>query len=270
MTCIEKFADYFDNVECYEKYNNEYQQLLKIPNKKLTPDQLERKNWLILKRKANKTELTAIILMFNKMLSLRANDQYTEANLKQRFQDHKTYTLSVQQLNLVVGKKIRCPNMAEDLSENTVKFILWNHEHDFSVRWAKGLVKVSGDLVSSMYGPATPIEVKAFASKGPSQFGPKKAFGILYFLDMRGWLKNHIICWRVKLSSNSKDFKSIDVNQYQTMEDQCDETRRPRIGWDKLYPQIQEHCEKNYDGTFEGIFVSSSDVSKEHVKKECL
>jgi len=257
MQRLEKFAAHFDNISRYEEYNDESNRLMKILKKQLTSDQLERKEWLSSQRKTNKAELKKIMSMFNKLLSLRANDQYPEAKLKRRHHAYKTYTHSVQDENHYTNNKIRYPNIPEDISENIVKFIIQNREHDFSARWAKGLVKVSGDLISGMYGPATPIEVKGFGSKGPSQFGPKKVFGVLYFLDMRNWLDDNIICWRVQLSSKDDAFKSIRVNKNQTIKDQCGETRRPRICWDKLHPQIQEHCVKVYEGTFEGIFVSS-------------
>ena len=98
------------------------------------------------------------------------------------------------------------------------------------------------------------VEVKAFASDGPTQFGPDKKFSVIYFLDMRKCNVNRIVLWKVNLTNDSKEFKNIKINKTQTHSDQCQEGRRPRINWDSLYPQISEHCEKIYDGTFEEVF----------------
>ena len=100
-----------------------------------------------------------------------------------------------------------------------------------------------------------PPEVKAFTSDGPSSFGPKKKFGVLYFLDMRDWLNNRFILWKVNVSTNSPEWRNIKMNKTETNEDQCKQKRRPHISWEKIYSQIPDKCIKVYDGTFEGIFI---------------
>ena len=107
--------------------------------------------------------------------------------------------------------------------------------------------------MSNKYDKTTPIEVKSFTSNGPSQFGPNKKFGVLYFLDLRNFLDNNIILWKVNLHYLSFEFKNIKINEYQTLEEQLIEKRRPHITWNKIYPQIKDFCEKIYDGTFENI-----------------
>ena len=99
-----------------------------------------------------------------------------------------------------------------------------------------------------------PIEVKSFTSNGPSQFGPDKKFAVLYFLDLRKWLNNEIVLWKVKLNHSSDTFKNIKVSKTETMEDQFIKGRRPHVSWDKIHPQISDYCEKIYEGTFENIF----------------
>jgi hypothetical protein len=54
-----------------------------------------------------------------------------------------------------------------------------------------------------------PIEVKSFTSNGPSQFGPDKKFSVLYFLDLRKWLDDEIILWKVNLNYLSDEFKPL-------------------------------------------------------------
>ena len=78
---------------------------------------------------------------------------------------------------------------------------------------------------------------------------------------MRQWLNDIFILWRVNLTSESSEWKGIKMNKKQTFEEQCKEGRRPHIAWDKIYPQISDHCVKVYEGTFEGIFTPPITVS---------
>jgi hypothetical protein len=184
-------------------------------------------------------------------------DTYTEDICKRRWNAFKQSTLELQEIKLETNLPIRNQNPPEDITENTAKFIIRNYDNDPQCVWTKCLNKkhkLKGDLYSPKYDKEYPPEVKSFTSDGPSQFGPSKKFGVLYFLDMRNWLDNKIILWRVNLTSDSPEFKSIKMNKSQTHQDQCSEGRRPHISWEKLYPQIMEHCIKVYDGTFEGIF----------------
>ena len=47
---------------------------------------------------------------------------------------------------------------------------------------------------------------------------------------------------------------SKDEENNQTHFDQCNEGRRPRISWEKLYPQIKEKTSLIFNGTFDEIF----------------
>lgn len=185
--------------------------------------------------------------------ALFMNDCYTQQILIDRYNLYKQSYLSVVNYKQL-GIPIRQQNPPEDITENIAKFIIRNYENDDSCVWCKG-VGLKGDLHSSIYDIAMPIEVKSFTSNGPSQFGPNKKFGVLYFLDMREWLPNdNMKLWKVKLNSNSPEFKGIRMNKKQSHQDQCDEGRRPHISWDNLYPQIKDHCELVYNGTFGNIF----------------
>jgi len=184
-------------------------------------------------------------------------DKYDEATLKKRFENFKATYIIDDEL-ITAGLPIRHQNTPEDISENIVKFIIRNYENDDSCVWCKGVDKkhgLTGDLFSSKYDKVAPIEVKSFTSNGPSQFGPDKKFGVLYFLDLRAWLKNEITLWKVNLDHLSPEFKAIKVNKKQTMGDQLIEGRRPHISWEHIYPQITTFCEKIYEGTFENIFL---------------
>jgi hypothetical protein len=181
-------------------------------------------------------------------------DKYTTNILTRRYTQYRDSCLLTIQMKEECGLNIRGQNPPEDITENMTKEIIRIHEGDSSCLWAKGVNK-SGDLISNTFTEENPIEVKAFSSDGPSQFGPDKNFGVLYFLDMRKWLKNQFVLWKVNLSNESPEWKNVKVNKTETMEQQCSQGRRPRIGWVSLYPQIKEHCVKVYEGTFEGIFI---------------
>jgi len=123
--------------------------------------------------------------------------------------------------------------------------------------------KICGDLYSDKYNANNQIEVKAFTSDGPSSFGPKKLFGVIYFLDMRHWLDNKFTLWRVNVSNNSPEWKNIKMNKIQTYNAQCKEGRRPHISWDNIYSQISNKCIKVYDDNFENIFAKLAIVSND-------
>lgn len=187
------------------------------------------------------------------------NDLYDESTLRSRFTIFKNMYISDEQLKKN-GLKIRHQNTPEDITENITKFIIRNYENEKSCVWCKGVDKkygLTGDLFSNKYEKSAPIEVKSFTSDGPSQFGPDKKFGVLYFLDLRQWLCDKIILWKVNLNYLSEEFKNIKVNKTQSMGEQLLEGRRPHISWDNIYPQICDFCEKVYEGTFEEIFKST-------------
>jgi len=184
------------------------------------------------------------------------NDMYDKLTLINRFTSFKNMYISDKEL-IHNGLRIRHQNTPEDITENITKFIIRKYENDKSCVWCKGVDKkygLTGDLYSNKYEKLAPIEVKSFTSSGPSQFGPDKKFGVLYFLDLRKWLNNEIVLWKVNLNYQSNEFKNIKVNKYQTMGQQLLEGRRPHISWDNIYPQISYFCEKVYEGTFENIF----------------
>ena len=180
-------------------------------------------------------------------------DKYTPEILQQRYNDYKHSVETTEQIIKATGLPIRHQNPPEDITENIVKFLIYYYESDHSVKWAKA-IGLNGDLASEKYDHEYPIEIKAFTSDGPSSFGPKKKFGVIYFLDMRGWLNNVFILWKVNVSSNSPEWKQMKMNKTQTNEEQCDAGRRPHISWDNIYSQIKDQCVKVYEGTFENIF----------------
>ena len=181
-------------------------------------------------------------------------DKYTAEILTVRYRSYADDYRKTIEIKQTSGLPIRHQNPPEDITENIAKFIIQNYDDDRSCKWAKS-IGIKGDLYSDKYSVDSPIEIKSFTSDGPSSFGPNKKFGVLYFLDMRGWLENVIILWKVNLTNESPSWKQIKMNKTQTHEDQCKEQRRPHISWDKLYPQIENYCTKIYEGSFDNIFI---------------
>jgi hypothetical protein len=227
-------------------------------NKNVTGENLEEETFII---QPKKTKLTKKIVDKSNNNDKQKNDiilddKYDELILRRRFTNFKNMYIGDEEL-IKNGLKIRHQNTPEDITENITKFIIRKYENDKTCVWCKGIDKkheLTGDLYSNKYEKTAPIEVKSFTSNGPSQFGPDKKFGVLYFLDLRKWLDNEIILWKVTLNHLSNEFKNIKVNKTQTMGEQLLEGRRPHISWDNIYPQISSFCEKIYEGTFDNIF----------------
>ena len=175
-------------------------------------------------------------------------DGYTVELLRMRANLYKHKYIETAKMIKETGMPIRQENTPEDITENMAKFII--KRQDPTIKWAKS-IGVKGDLCSEIQ---TLPEVKSFISNGPSSFGPKKVFGVIYFLDLRRWIEeDNIVLWKVNLTNESPEWKGLKMNKLQTNEEQCGEKRRPHISWDKIYEQIGVHCEQIYSGTFEDI-----------------
>lgn len=184
-------------------------------------------------------------------------DKYSADILRRRYTQYRLNTLELVGIIKETGLPIRNENPPEDITENIVKFILRN-QGDQSCVWAKSVGK-PGDLYSYVERIQ---EVKAFTSDGPCSFGPKKVFNVIYFLDLRQWIQDKFVLWRVTLSNESDEWKKLKMNSTQTFEDQSTQGRRPHIGFDKIYDQLKDArmsngdpvCSKIYEGSFDGIF----------------
>ena len=193
-------------------------------------------------------------MLINKNQNNILNDAYSDDILRQRYTRFKDNYIYTNDLITTYGLHIRHQNPPEDITENIAKFAIRNYDNDSTCVWAKSVNK-KGDLYSEKYPNYSQPEIKAFTSDGPSSFGPQKKFGIIYFLDMRQWLSDKFILWKVNVSDESSEWKQIKMNKTQTYEDQCNEGRRPHISWDNIYSQIPNKCIKVYEGSFEGIFL---------------
>lgn len=181
------------------------------------------------------------------------DDNYTADILKIQYNLHKTYVVGRIQSIADLKIKVRLPSIPEDISENLVKFIIQNKLNDTTSKWKKGNTKkkLPGDLFSDREGVQ---ECKCFTSDGPPSFTPSSDWDVIYFLDARDWLNDTFVLYRIPLKRTSNEWKNIQVNTFETFGQHCEQGRRPRITWEKLYPQISSHCRKVFEGSFNDIF----------------
>jgi hypothetical protein len=180
-------------------------------------------------------------------LKVKDSDTYTSELLKEQYILHKSYVEGRIDTTKRTGVNVRLPCIPEDISENIIKFIIHNKLNDKTTSWDCK----KGDLESQIEGKQ---ECKCFTSDGPLSFTPSSEWDVIYFLDARSWLTDKFILYRVPLKRSSSQFNNVKVNKTQTFEDQSKQGRRPRITWMSLYPQIESHCIKVFEGTFDDIF----------------
>ena len=172
-------------------------------------------------------------------------DSYTKDILQELFNLHKNYIKGLKECAIRLGITFRLPCIPEHISENIIKFII-HKNGDISSKW-----NCKGDLFSDKEGKQ---ECKCFTSDGPSSFTPTSGWDVIYFLDARNWLDDKFILYKIPLKMSSEEWKKIKVSKLQTIDDQCNQGRRPRITWNSLQPQISEFCENIFEGTFSDIF----------------
>ena len=177
-----------------------------------------------------------------------SSDTYTSQILQHQYALHKLYV--TQRINTTknIGIKVRLPSIPEDISENIIKQIIHNKLNDKTSIWNCK----TGDLHSQIENKQ---ECKCFTSDAPLSFTPSSDWNVIYFLDARNWLNDKFILYKFSYARTSIEWKNIKVSKTQTFIDQTKQGRRPRITWKSLYPQIQQYCNKIYDGTFMDIFI---------------
>ena len=171
-------------------------------------------------------------------------DRYTKSVLNDQFNIHKEYVMKRLASSRGLNIKFRLPSIPEDISENIIKFII-QKMGDASCTW-----NCKGDLYSTV---DKKIECKCFTSTGPISFTPSSGWNVIYFLDDANWLDDKFKLYRANLTYDSDAWKNVKVNKTESFQMQANNGRRPRIGWNTLYPQIMGHCELVFDGGFDDI-----------------
>uniref|UniRef100_A0A6C0ICN6 Uncharacterized protein n=1 Tax=viral metagenome TaxID=1070528 RepID=A0A6C0ICN6_9ZZZZ len=171
------------------------------------------------------------------------NNDMSMEDLKDTIDDLLVLTRRLKERFEHKNVQYRLPNFPDYISENMVMRIIQQTDNSCTR-------SCSGDLYSLLQGK---IEVKCFTSVGPSSFGPKCEWDVIYFLDAMEWTNNHFVLYKINLKNSSEEWKKIKINKAESYTDQCDQKRRPRLAWSLLYPQIREHTEIVFDGSFEDI-----------------
>lgn len=174
------------------------------------------------------------------------DDGYSEVILKEYYRTHFEHVTNLKNLQVKYPKiTARFPGIPEHISENIIKFVIRNKLKKNS-SW-----RCKGDLISLNEGVQ---ECKCFTSDGPISFSPSSDFDIIYFMDARKIKDDYFVIFRCNMKRSGNSWQNIMMTEEETFSDQCDQGRRPRITWERLYPQIMNDCEIIYQGNFENIF----------------
>jgi len=132
-------------------------------------------------------------------------------------------------------KKIRKPNFPSHISENIIKYYLFQK---FNIMPNWGFTK-SGDLTFL----SKRIEVKA-GQLGPTSFGPKESWDYLYFINCKRHLEFIFEIYFINLKNTDSLFRNLKVNKTTTYHDQCLQGKRPRINFSELRNQLgPKYCQ---------------------------
>jgi hypothetical protein len=175
-------------------------------------------------------------------------DPVSAEALRNRYMRLRDFEAAEMADDLAFGYKTRRYGLPEHISENIIKFVIQNKLGDPTCSWGCTV----GDLFSAK---SKIIECKSLTSDGPTSFGPDQKWNEIFFLDARKWMEDEFHVWKCTAPSTHEVWKTLKISKEQTKEDQSAEHRRPRIGWEALYPQISAFCTEVYAGPFEGIFV---------------
>jgi len=183
-------------------------------------------------------------------------------DLLRKYTDHYRYICELN--DKLIKKKIRHANFPPEISENLIKFIIFQRYHVMPT-WDTD----TGDLQCGMLV----LEVKAFSSFGPTTFGPNEKWDRIYFLDATRFAESIFKVYECKLKNTSSAWRALKINSTETFEDQCRQGRRPRIRFHDIYRQLRSHCHLIFDDEFplwqqlavsKNHFSPSSDRSPSH------
>lgn len=175
--------------------------------------------------------------------------QYTPESFRLQYEAIKKF----QEERKKVEKGVSLP---ADISESIVQFIL-NKKGDKTCRKAS-----KGDLVSDIEGV---LQVKSFTSDGPTSFGAKTYWDVIYFLDGREWKVNdRYRLYRIAVASDDPRWRGLYFTESKTFGemvespvDRDDKKKhtpvRPRCSFEKIRTQLGNLCEMVYEGDINDI-----------------
>lgn len=165
-----------------------------------------------------------------RLRNFKLKDSFQYDDINDLLNAHISLNLIYIQKNLKLNnKKIRMNNFPSEISENIAKLAIRN-KYNICPKWD---VKGGDMMLLNKY-----LEIKAFSSLGPTSFGPSESWFWIYFVDCLDYLNKNFIVYEIRLSNTSIEFQNIMFNSTETYFDQCNQKRRPRIGFKKLLDQI--------------------------------
>lgn len=162
------------------------------------------------------------------------SEELTKHDIRQLFISYKTYCFERKKIYDKKSKKSRLPNFPEDISENIVRQFIIQKEN-IKCKY----VTKNGDLEKIFENHVKKIEVKCFASDGPTSFGPSEKWDEIYFLNAKLFMDDKIQIFKINIPNNDIRFKNLKINAKQTYYDQCKQNRRPRIKFSNIQKQFE-------------------------------
>lgn len=178
------------------------------------------------------------------------DDLYSINMLMTQYNFYKEECIRYNEMNKLLGpkskhKQIRRPNFPSEISENLCKFVAMKALKK-KISW-----NTKGDLITI---DGEQLEVKAFSSSGPISFGPKSGWVHLFIIDSRDYSNGNFIIYCINLTNKDEAWQNIKVNKTKTYKNHCDDGKRPRLGWEALKPQIEEHITVIFEGNIKDIY----------------
>ena len=188
----------------------------------------------------------------SRKLNINLKDDFTFDILIKCIDNFNKQIIFVNEINSNLSKKkIRKNNFPSYISENIIKFF-FRKKYNICPNWYTD----KGDLTTEKCKcKFIRIEVKGSINleNGPSSFGPKEHWDIIYFVDGKNISLKKIKIYEIKLSNKNEIWKNIKINKNETYHDQCLQKRRPRINFNKIKNQIKEHCKLVFDDFIEKL-----------------
>jgi hypothetical protein len=154
------------------------------------------------------------------------------------------YYINLEEFRKKNKIKVRLPNFAEGLSENIIRAYIINKENKVCE------ASITGDL---LVNDNIRVEVKCFASSGPTSFGPKEKWDHIYFLDATNFKNKQFKIYKSELSNTSDEWKNIQISKIDKYNDVCMKGKRPRINFSILKNQLAKDIKLVFEGKLEDI-----------------
>lgn len=179
--------------------------------------------------------------VYNQILSSKLADNYSFDILNKCLDKYISDLNFNKTINMLMSKKKRRnENFPSDISENIAKFAIYK-KYGIMPSWDTD----KGDLIYNKKR----FEVKGFISDGPSSFGPKEMWDVLYFVDAIDILNKNFKVYEIKLSNTSEIFRNIKFNNKETFDQIATIGKRPRAEFHtQIKPQIDNYCQLIFDG----------------------